>query len=110
MMSYRGAWSAETSADPSGWTPENPSWGQCAVTALVLQDLFGGTLVRSTVGGVSHYWNQLPDGSFLDLTLRQFGWGAEYDVPPIARERSYLLSNADTARRYNLLRERMGQE
>jgi hypothetical protein len=106
--SYVGAWSAETSADPDAWTPENPSWGQCAVTALVIQDLLGGELRRSTVKGVSHYWNRLPDGSDLDLTLKQFGWGAVIDAPAVTRERDYVLSFPETVRRYELLRERMG--
>jgi len=54
------AWSRETSADPEQWTPDNPAWGQCAVTALVVQDGFGGELVRATVDDASHYWNRLP--------------------------------------------------
>jgi hypothetical protein len=107
-MTYVGAWSAETSADSEGWTPENPSWGQCAITALVLQDLFGGDLLRSTVNGVSHYWNRLPDGSEVDITLRQFGADAKCDAPPVDRERDYVLSFPETVARYELLRKRMG--
>lgn len=40
----QAAWTRGTSFDPERWTPENPSWGQCAVTALVINDLFGGEL------------------------------------------------------------------
>lgn len=101
----RSAWCRETSADPDGWTPENPAWGQCAVTALVVQDLFGGVLLRSRVSGVSHYWNRI-DGFELDLTLRQFG-GAIYDAAPSIRDREYVLSFPETAARYELLRGRM---
>ncbi len=64
----RKAWCAQTSADPDNWTPENPAWGQCAVTALVIQDLCGGELLRTTVGGISHYLNELEDGRWVDLT------------------------------------------
>ena len=103
---FQDAWSAETSADPAGWRADNPSWGQCAVTALVVQDILGGELLRSTVGGISHYWNRI-DGVELDLTLRQFGSGW-LDAPPVVRERDYVLSFPDTAERYRLLRERMG--
>src|SRR5579862_5338091 len=46
----RAAWSAETSVD-GNWDLEHPSVGQCAVTALVIQDLFGGDLLRSEIGG-----------------------------------------------------------
>ncbi len=33
------SWSIETS---SKWTTENPAKGQCGVTALVVQDIYGG--------------------------------------------------------------------
>ena len=39
------AWSKETSFEPDNWTPENPAWGQYAVTALVVQDFFGGEII-----------------------------------------------------------------
>lgn len=102
------AWCRETSADPEGWTPENPAWGQCAVTALVVQDELGGTLRRAVVNGVSHYWNLLPDGRHLDLTLWQFKRPLTYDPDVFGeeREREYVLSFPDTAKRYELLRAR----
>ena len=107
IESVRRAWSSETSADPATWTVDNPASGQCAVTSLVVQDAFGGELLRSTVGGVSHYWNRLPDGTELDLTLEQFG-GVRPDEPGEVRARDYVLSFTETARRYALLRKRMG--
>ena len=69
------SWSRETSSDPNTWTPENPAWGQCAVTTCLVQDYFGGNLIREAVnepGVSSHYWNQLPDGTEIDLTKDQF--------------------------------------
>lgn len=98
------AWCRETSADPERWTEENPAWGQCAVTALLVQDLLGGDLLRSTVDGISHYWNRI-DGFDLDLTLRQFG-PAIYDASPVVREREYVLSFPETKARYELLLKR----
>lgn len=76
----RKAWSKKTSFDPEGWTPENPAWGQCGVTALAFQDFFGGDILRELVtfsrSGkeqvVSHYWNILPEGQRIDLTREQF--------------------------------------
>ena len=101
----RKAWSADTSAD-TAWSPDNPALGQCAVTALVVQDRLGGSLLRTTVGGVSHYLNRLPDGSVVDLTLGQFG-GAYYDAEPEERSRDYVLSFASTVARYETLRGRV---
>jgi hypothetical protein len=93
------AWSRETSSDPSGWTEHNPAWGQCAVTALLVQDYLGGTLRRGEVGSISHYWNVLPSGEELDLTRHQFRDGAVIEnIAPRARE--YVLSHPDSARRY----------
>jgi hypothetical protein len=61
-------WSADTSYHASGgWTPTNPSYGQCAITALKIQDLLGGELVRvSAPYGGTHYAN-LINGEIHDL-------------------------------------------
>lgn len=103
----RRAWCRETSVDVD-WSPENPAQGQCAVTALVVQDEFGGGLVRCSVGATSHYWNVLPGGREVDLTREQFG--AEFSPSKTeARSRSYVLSFPETRRRYALLRERINK-
>ncbi|WP_420830987.1 YunG family protein [Microbacterium hominis] len=100
-VALRNAWSADTSVAPESWTPSVPSQGQCAVTALVLQDYLGGELRRGIVEGVSHYWIKLDSGNEIDLTLDQF------QNPTITstgvRERDYLLSSESTRRRYELL-------
>jgi hypothetical protein len=99
-IALRRAWDAETSNDPVAWSPSNPALGQCAVTALVVQDYFGGELLRAEVAGVSHYWNQLGDRT-VDLTREQF---AEFNPsPPDRRTRQYVLSNEDSQRRYRRL-------
>ena len=70
-----GIWCAETCAPRmrADWTPENPTLGQCSVTAFLAQDIFGGSV----------YGVPLPDGGFhcyneaggcrFDLTSEQFG-------------------------------------
>jgi hypothetical protein len=99
----REAWTADTSADRA-WSANRPSLGQCAVTALVIQDYFGGELIRAEVEGRSHYWNVV-DGETIDLTRDQF---ASYALARNAatRGRIDVLSYADTLRRYDLLRAR----
>ena len=106
-MSLLTAWGRDTSADPANWSEDNPSYGQCAVTALVLQDVAGGRLMRTTVGGVSHYLNELPGGLLVDLTVQQFGPGATYDTQPEPRTRDYVLSHYETRRRYERLAARV---
>ncbi|MEV7833855.1 alpha/beta hydrolase [Streptomyces subrutilus] len=80
----RAGWSAETSepADLSkvAWNADNPAWGQCDITALVVQDLVGGDLVLGEVfldGRQEgyHWWNLLPGGIRVDLTREQFRRG-----------------------------------
>lgn len=34
------SWKKETSSDSDNWTQSNPSWGQCAITAMMLHKLF----------------------------------------------------------------------
>jgi hypothetical protein len=97
------SWTPETSSDGKHWTPNNPAWGQCAVTALVVQDFLGGDLLRSVVQEVSHYWNRLPTGEEIDLTRVQFGIGIS--VPPgEERSREHVLSFPETRYRYRALR------
>lgn len=97
------AWSKETSADPDNWTPENPAYGQCAVTALIVQDCWGGKLLKSKVNGVSHYYNKLDNGFEIDLTRIQFKKPV-FEGKEI-KEREYVLSFPDTAARYKLLKQ-----
>jgi uncharacterized protein (DUF952 family) len=76
----RASWSRETCdpVDRDVWSPDNPSRGQCAVTALVVQDLCGGELLLAEVHYADgsrqglHYWNRLGEGVELDLTREQF--------------------------------------
>jgi hypothetical protein len=95
-----GGWSAETSAYDA-WSPERPSVGQCAVTALEVQRILGGELVRVTNFGESHYFNWTTVG-VVDLTRDQFDvWEP---TAPELRTREYVLSHPKTSNRYELLR------
>jgi 8-oxo-dGTP pyrophosphatase MutT (NUDIX family) len=79
----RVGWCVWTSdpVDQQRWSATNPAWGQCASTALVVQDLLGGELMMADVHAADgtpagvHYWNRLPDGLELDLTREQFRAG-----------------------------------
>ena len=102
------AWCAETASGE--WNKNNPSLNQCAVTALIVQDYFGGDLLRCKMtDGNSHYWNRLPNGTEQDLTVDQFSL---IKVKPnksefVIRERNYVLSFPDTVIRYVLLKNRL---
>lgn len=102
----RVAWQANTSNAPDKWSPSNPAFGQCAVTALVVQDLVGGELVRGSFADGTHYWNRLPDGREVDLTAGQFNVRPKMSKVEL-RDREYLLSNPSTCRRYRQLLENL---
>lgn len=94
----------ETSADPDGWSDDNPTWGHCAVVALLAQDFFGGQILRASLNETpfassgSHYRNESDD-----FTEEQFG-GFQLNLFFEPRTREYLLSNINTATRYQLLK------
>jgi hypothetical protein len=98
------SWSRETSDDPGRWSCDNPARGQCAVTALIVQDFFGGDLLRGNINLTPHYWNLLPNRCELDLTKNQFKevvfWGT-----PTQSCRQFVLSNSTTRRNYKRLRK-----
>ena len=62
----RKCWSRETSNNPKTFAIWCPAIGQCAVTARIVCDMFGGQIISS--GG--HYWNRI-DGVMVDLTSEQ---------------------------------------
>lgn len=102
----RATWSRKTSVDPEEWSVSNPAWGQCAVTALIMQDFFDGQLLRTEIRGISHYWNRLSTGEEVDLTIEQFGDGTRRGSAE-ERSREYVLSFPGTLARYELLGRRV---
>lgn len=98
------SWSVDTAIGE--WLAIVPALGQCAVTALVVQDYFGGKILRCPLGfGSSHYWNDTDVFGELDLTISQFGYVRDplNYKKTIVRERDYILSFETTKMRYELL-------
>ena len=109
-------WDRETSSDPENWSHDNRAWGQCAVTALVVQDYLGGKLVWAPAvlpdrTEVSHYFNEI-NGHEYDLSRSQFPAGTVIPkgIPKRKRfptTRDYVLSYPATQKRYELLSKRV---
>ena len=104
-----GCWCAETCAPRmrDRWSPENPSLGQCSVTAFLAQDLFGGTVwgIPLPEGGF-HCFNEVC-GSVFDLTSEQFG-GVILDYSnAVLQSREEHFSKQEKYERYLLLRDRL---
>lgn len=103
----RKCWSKET-AYPScqgDWVQSDPSYGQCAITAMLVYDMFGGSIHRIRVsGGGTHYFNKI-SGHYIDLTVEQFDL---YNIPVSYEpneemDRKYCGKNKDTNDRYHKL-------
>ena len=58
------------------WSKSNPTYGQCVVTALLIQELFGGEIYK--LEKENHYYN-LIDGEVVDLTKEQFDYPLNYN-------------------------------
>ena len=96
----KASWTKDTSIDKN-WSEDNVSLGQCAVTALVVNDYFGGKIMRCMTSTGSHYYNILNDGCLLvDFTKGQFGDEIPHYETGEERTREYLLSNENTKSRY----------
>lgn len=117
----RQSYCKETTFTPDKWTPENPTYGHCAAMALLVQDVLGGEIHRGVLpkewaeklGYCSHYWNYT--GGPRDFSRDQFPLEFPYDDfiagklgenPNREDKRKYLLSNPETKKRYELLKER----
>lgn len=79
---FREVWAKDTSFSPDKWSPNNPSFGQCYVTALWITYNMGGEVVFGRVGRLTHYWNRI-DGVEYDFTSEQFGGDGLHPVTEI---------------------------
>ena len=110
-MELRKAWCRET-AHPSYqsmWSEDNPSCGQCCVTALMIQDLYGGDIYSCKVGNCSHFVNIINE-RIIDKTAEQFGGTGNIKYISGSfrkRARTSLLKNKDVKKRYELLKARL---
>ena len=75
-MARRTSARLRSTSGPDGTTAEvRDVWRllyDAGADALIVQDILGGELRRALVNGESHYWNQLDDGTVIDLTRSQF--------------------------------------
>ena len=55
------------------WSTENITLGQCAITAFLAQDIFGGNVFGIPLGESNVHCYNAVDGHVFDLTSGQFG-------------------------------------
>lgn len=86
------------------WNDNNRYFGMCAITALVVNDYFGGKICKIYVDGISHYFN-LINNKVIDLTARQFENQIDYSKYEIINRDIIMTEN--TKKRYNMLKSKL---
>lgn len=100
------------------WPPDNPARGQCEPSSLVVQDYYGGDIVRYRVTGdginETHYFNVLDDGTVIDTTASQYKTAVTMRPEPVDLEknnhksmRARCLADDETKERYTILKSRV---
>lgn len=104
-----GIWCADTCAPRmrDRWSVDNPTVGQCSITAFLVQDLYGGKVMGVPLGdGNYHCFNVVGDCVF-DLTSEQFGDRA-LDYEHVAEQsREVHFAKEEKRLRYEYLRSRV---
>lgn len=104
-------WQDDTTyASVDEYERNDPAYGQCAVSALLVHEYFGGDILRGktvcedTYFNGRHYWNII-NGVNLDFTWRQFPAGtAVIDIEIVDVKK--LLAGKDLRERYQRLKDR----
>ncbi len=105
-------WSKDTADGRynESFTRANPSVAQDDVTAMLICDMFGGSIHKVEVDGRAHYFNKI-NGNYIDFTREQF----ENTRTPVCYEpnetveRKSFEENEDQKRRYQLLLSRISE-
>jgi hypothetical protein len=109
----RESWDKKTCFPPvrDQWKQDLPELGQCAVTSLIIQEIYGGEIFFNKK--INHFWNKLPTGEFIDLTRSQFKRPIKIKrFEQVDRDTILKSSEAKrfkTANRYKLLKRRFLQ-
>lgn len=105
-------WCAETCVPRmrANWKKENPTFGQCSITAFLAQDIFGGKVFGVLrEGGNYHCYNVIGDCVF-DLTSEQFGdEKLVYENNP-EQSREIHFSKEEKRLRYEFLKSELNKK
>ena len=105
-----GLWCRETCAPRmrAEWSPQNPTRGQCSITAFLVQDIFGGVVRGIPLpDGNYHCYNEVCGKAF-DLTSEQFADGKlDYSPKDPIQLRQFHFGKEEKRRRYELLKEKL---
>lgn len=108
-----GIWRAETCAPRmrDKWTADNKTYGQCSITAFLIQDIFGGEVYGILRPEENYHCYNVIGGKQYDLTIEQFGDEAQslvYDNK-YPQSRDVHFAKEEKFQRYLLLRSLLEQ-
>ena len=104
-----GIWCAETCAPRmrAEWSAQNPTLGQCSITAFAIQDIFGGQVFGVPLGDGNYHCFNVVDGRAFDLTSEQFG-DRKLNYERVREQfREAHFAKEEKRARYDLLRGRL---
>lgn len=108
---FRKAWSKDTTFPDckEEWSEINKAFGQCAITALVVYDLYRGKIIYDKAN--FHLWNELPDGTEQDFSREQFIEERIFSIYKYKTRENVLYDETgrrtNIEQRYKLLKKRV---
>ena len=98
------SWGKDTCYKPmkKDYEKNHPSYGQCYGTALIVNDFFGGKILRYKFPEGADHFSNLIEGEEVDLTREQFDKDEKFPKPEVI-ERKDLKSKEI----YVLLKKRL---
>lgn len=100
-------WCRETCASRmrAEWSEDNKTWGQCTITAFLIQDIYGGKVYGVPLpDGNYHCFNAVGDCVF-DLTSEQFPEPLDYGNCPEQKRENHLAKEEKRLRYEELKRK-----
>lgn len=102
------AYGPDTAHPSFPFSPDNPTAGQCAITALLVHEIRGYDIYETKVGRSRHFFNKTPSGEVVDLTAEQFtGKVIPYDA---CRKREPKELYKSCGERFEILKTRINEQ
>ena len=100
-------WSIETCAPRlrEGWSKKNKTLGQCSITSMLVQDIFGGEVYGVPLPEGGYHCFNVVDGKMFDLTSEQFGKTKLTYTLDYPQSREEHFKSEEKYNRYLLLKE-----
>ncbi len=89
------------------WTKDNPSLGQCSITAFIVQDYFGGEVYGILRNGGNYHCYNVINGYIFDLTSEQFGDEILNYSGDFLQNREIHFADEEKRHRYELLKKNL---